>query len=281
MPKPKCPYSFPHKSRAAKVDYICSIGGYSSRDGTFPIEFNVATYDADLDFDNILKLVNQEHGEFTGADAPAEERIWTTAVHNVYEKHKEHLWDWGVESAQRDLFESDTYHMFWNGDRRIDVKLELHGRGGKHLVIRRFEGFDFRDFSADRLRNLLMEQTNADGHCIYDDATLHKGHEWACGGEFVNRLYRYVRQCEVDFTPKKASEAVEYGAAFQVCVQAEAEYDLLTEMLEDRNVVSNAAHIVYEELRHYGRAGRGPEEEQAFVVLCLAAGISPAAIAAM
>ena len=223
--KPKCPYTFPHKSRKAKVDYLTDIGGYHSRNGAYPLEFNVAAY-ADLDFDTLWKLLLEERQTEYPADT-TKRALFEFAARKAYADCSAHLWEWAVEDAQRGLFDCDTYLMLWDGDKPLDVKLGLHGRGGKHLCIEEFEGLTLRGKSPEDLGELLMCQQGPGGEDVYDEPRLRKDFEWQISSDRLDTLYRYVRQCEIDFTPDRAETEVEYQAAYHLGQRADELYAAL------------------------------------------------------
>lgn len=274
-PKFVCPYTFPHKSRKAKVDYITDIGGYYSRDGRYPLEFNVAAY-ADLDFDNLWKLVLEERGE----DFPPNTReraLFEFAARKAYDSCKENLWEWAVEDAQRSLFDDEHYTTLWNGTKPLDVKLGLHGRGGKHLCIESFESVSLKGLSPEELGERLMLQESPDGNESVSDLPRTKwGWKWSIDGKFVDLLYRYVRQCEIDFTSDKAEKEVEGQAAFHLQREASDLYDLLfgktpdsldTKLTEDARLLLHALPTL------------DSDTANAFVRLCVAAGLDVADMA--
>lgn len=273
-PIPKCPYTFPHKSRKAKVDYLTDIGGYYSREGRFPLEFTVAAH-ADLDFDTLWKLVMQERGQ----DFPEGSRqraLFEFAARKAYDSCKENLWEWAIEDAQRGLFEGDTYTMLWDGT-KVDVKLGLHGRGGKHLCIESFESVSLRGLSPEELGERLMLQESPDGNESVSDLPRTKwGWKWSIDGKFVDLLYRYVRQCEIDFTSDNAEKEVEYQAAYHLQREASDLYDLLfgktpdsldTKLTEDARLLLHALPTL------------DSDTANAFVRLCVAAGLDVADMA--
>lgn len=215
--KIKCPYTYPHKSRKAKVDYITGIGGYYSRDGRFPIEFNVCAC-ADLSFDNMWKHICEY---YYVPHSPEETTLFKDACAKVHSEIEDNLWEWGQEAAARDLDPKwgDAYFMLWDGT-RIDATLELHGRGGKHLVIAELEGVKLRGMAEDDLHDYLMAQSDNWGNEVVDAAKLKRGYDWNVHSDTINLMYRYVRQCEVDFTPEKAEASVESSAAYYVYSRA-------------------------------------------------------------
>jgi hypothetical protein len=272
-----CPYTFPHKSRAEKVKYICGIGGYHGDWGRqrWPIEFNIAADRCNMDLEHLSRLVEEDNPSPTD---PTALLLRQEALHNAYEEHKEHLWDWGLEDAQRSLHEADTYKMLWDGVKNLDVEFEQQGRGGKHLVITRFEGVKLEGYTDEELAKALMLQLDGSGNGrgdFDDEPRLRKGYEWSYSNEWIDKFYRYVRQCEIDFTPEKASREVEYQAAFHRAIQAEAEEERLKALLDDRDEVAAAAQDI---LDAWPADGSFPSA--AWRTLCLAAGLSPAALTA-
>ena len=221
MPKLKCPYTFPHKSRKAKVDYLTDIGGYHSRHDSYPLEFNVAAY-ADLDFETLWKLLLEER-QSEYSEGTTSRALFEFAARKAYADCEDRLWSWALEDAQRTVLETDAYTTLWDGT-SLDVKLGFHGRGGKHLCIESFEGITLRGLNPDSLGELLMCQNGPGGEDVLDAPRLKKGFEWQIPGERVDLLYRYVRQCEIDFTSSKAEAEVEYQAAYHLGQRADELY---------------------------------------------------------
>ena len=267
--KPKCPYTFPHKSRKAKVDYLTDIGGYYSRDGTYPLEFSVAAY-ADLDFDTLWKLLLEERQTEYPADT-TKRALFEFAARKAYADCSAYLWEWAVEDAQRGLFDGDTYLMLWDGDKPLDVKLGLHGRGGKHLCIEEFEGLTLRGKSPEDLGDLLMLQESPDGNESVSDLPRTKwGWKWSIDGKFVDLLYRYVRQCEIDFTSDKAEKEVEYQAAYHLGQRADELYAALFGDTDEKVTakLTDDARLILAALPCLDS-----DTANAFMRLCVAAGL--------
>ena len=272
MEKIECPYTYPHRSREAKVSYICGIGGYYSRDGRFPIEFNVAAYGVDFDFEHIWKTYYEEMTPSELKHDPDACTAYYRLARRLYEKHKDNLWEWGQEDACRSIDEDDTHRMLWDGT-AVDVTLELHGRQGKHLVLSAFEGYSFRGMSPDDLRDTLMTQTRPDGYSHVEYETLRTGNTWDWTTAEVDLLYRYVRQCEIDFTPAKASAEIEYQGAscfFNNIVNIEWENE--KQRLADHEAVVACAQT----LRQYLAEKEGAAALRMLHTLSHAAGVSDA-----
>lgn len=270
---PTCKYTYPHKSRAAKVAYICSIGGYYDRHlGTVPIEFNVAAYRADFDFDHIWeKYASECMPHRPDSVTPDIAAAYYNLARKLHAENESYMWGWGQEDACRCLSDDDAYRTLYDGT-QVAVEYGLYGRCGKHLVIVSFEGVSFRGVSSDDLRDMLMRQTRSDGYGHVEYDTLRKGAEWDYSTEFVDKLYRYVRQCEVDFTVDTASNEVEYCGAtcFFHNIVNPAWEDCLKERATHAEVVE-AAQAVREVMRHASASG---EEMTYFATLCEAAQVS-------
>lgn len=241
MAKLKNPYTYPHKSRRAKVNYITSIGGYPDRYTRFPLEFTVGVYYADLDFDSIWSRI--EKSDEWGARKPD---LVKFCVKDVCKEFGNDLWTHAVEDACRSLTECDTYRMLWDGT-PIDAEFSLYGRGGKHLCLTSFEGIILTGMSEDGLEELLMTQGAYGYDDVCDKDTLKNGWEWTIDSKTLDKLYRYVRQCEIDFTSKKASAEVEYQADYLVTQQAIELYDSLFGATDEdhQNNLAGAAPVGY------------------------------------
>ena len=266
--KHKSPYTYPHKSRAAKVEYLCGIGGYSSRWGTYPIEFVVGTYYADLSFDSLWpKALAQENS--TVLPGTREHTLMTYCARQAYEQNEDNLYSDAIDDARMSLLESDAYTYLWDRPDHLGVALGLNGRGGKHLCIQKFLDMDFRGMRENDLRDTLMLQTHPRSlDSCTDSARLKKGYEWDASSEYVDLLYRYVRQCEIDFTSEKASKEVEYHAAYRLYENAEEMYQsMFGEGGGVEGGIQTAAAICLDALD-----ALDVDRIRAFRMLCVAAG---------
>jgi len=266
----KCPYTYPHRSRAAKAAYIAGIGGYSVREGRCPIEFNVGTYYVDLDFESLWAAIKKEFPL-----VPEDERLLREACSKVYEEVKDHLYEWALDDARRNIDEKecDTYYMLWDG-RRVDASWELHGRNGKHLVLVGFEGVKLLGLTEEELEFMLNDQQDDYGNSPDTPSPkLRPGYEWVVPTEQLDLLYRYIRQCEIDFTPQKASQEVSYSAQWILYSRAEDEAVRMREAIAAKDTLQEKAKVLYDAL--------DMEEEElreAWRDLCVAAGLSPSDI---
>lgn len=282
----KIPYKYPHKTRKDRVDYICGIGGYSRfNESHYPIEFNVAAYATDFDFDHLWERYAKNDPEgwlpFKWAEAtPDVVDMYYRLTKRLHKENESCMWGWGQEDAYHSLTDDDTYRMLWDGT-MVKVKLELHGRGGKHLCITEFDGHGFSDVSPEDLAADLMRQTNEQND--YDEETgldkLRRGWQWNWTNKEVETLYKYVRQCEVDFTQEKAAAEVEYQGAFcffNNIVNSEWESELKDKA--DHDAVIGAACEVRMAVNCLQAEGtkldRDAELDAAFALLCRAANVT-------
>lgn len=222
-------YTYPHKSRQAKVDYICGIGGYCTWHNRYPIEFCVRLYDVDNDFDSIWKEILKQNPQLPEDPDCASLRV---RAGMLWAEKSDSYYQWAQECAARSLSEEDcdAYHMLWDGT-KLDVKLALEGRGGKHLVITEFEGHSLSHTSSEALAEAMMERYEYGGWSIWPT-------------EDVNKLYKYVRQCEVDFTPQKASAEVTYLMSSDLYLDAEQALDEQRQSAADAAKIRESAKLV-------------------------------------
>lgn len=274
MAKIKCPYTYPHRSRYDKVQYIVGIGGYTDRYSAWPIEFNVAAYRTDFSFDNLWRKYYLEHTPAELAHDPEACTAYYRLAKRLHGEHEDSLWGWGQEGAYRSLNDGDCYRMLWDGT-MVDVKLELHGRCGKHLVIAEFNGHKLEGLTDSYLQDDLMRQRRTDGyeHVEYD--ILQKGNYWSSwSNEDLNLLYKYVRQCEVDFTTDKASAEVEYQGAFCFFNNiVNPAWKTLKEEMASHDEAVGAAKVIHSYLMAHDALDI-TELDSSFLVLCTAAGIT-------
>lgn len=257
----KCPYTYPHRTRAAMVEYICGIGGYYDHGERWPLEFVVSTHYADLTPDHLWKRA-VEHGEVT------DDALHKQAFFDEFnEWGGDSIWSVATEDAARGIREDDLLQTLWDGT-ELDVGLELRGRGGKHLVLTRFNGFTLSGCSPETLKEALLLQEGPDGDEVVDETKLRRRYEWNVKHDFIVLLYKYVRQCEVDFTSRKASDEVEYQAAWRLAHDAEERAKSLREEIENKEKLADHARSLLAVLED-------DDDVASWRVLCIAAGITP------
>lgn len=267
--KIKCPYKYSARSRQAKIDFICGIGGYRGRGERWPIEFNVSLGSADISFDHLWATYRKEYanqhpdeevGEFKRVTQIAYDRIGSNA-----------LWERAQEDCQRDLSVewTDTYYQLWDGT-PIRTELALRGRCGKHLVLHNFESLILSGMDEDELRESLMSQSDEEGTDIATESRLRRGFSWYYSNEFIDRFYRYCVQCVEDFTPEKASLNLENYAASNLFSDAEMDYAEYVKEKEDHDAIVGCAQT----LRRYLAEREGAAVLQMLRTLSRAAGVS-------
>ncbi len=261
----KAPYKFPCKSRGAMVDYICGIGGYFTgsvytRDH-WPIEFNVALYYADLDFDHLWSIMVKE-----GMDS-VDHPLFKNVACAEYTRIKGRLWE---EAQERLVEQLDEEHVtrLWDGT-DLGIKLSLAGRGGKHLVVEEALGWKMRGWNTDDLRQMLLEQTGPEED-VYE-ATLRRGYSWSTSIERVRKLYQFCVQATVEFTPRKASDTLEYEAASILNGTADSALADAIKDSEDKAANEAAARDLYEGFAD--REGDATADVAAWRRLAVAAGV--------
>lgn len=200
------PYTFPHRSREAMIDYICSVGGrtgdWYGRD-RYPLAFNVKAY-PDLDRQDVYQRIKDNPTDFDMY--PGEFAAFGTEVFDsVWAEYGNQLYDWGLEGAQEDVNDSDTWKCNWHGD-FIPTEFSFVGRNNGHLVVDNWGGLRLKGQSESDLREMLEEREyEADGLT----------ERFALSFDYIRRFYRFVRVWETDFTSKNATQNVEYHATWR------------------------------------------------------------------
>ena len=192
--------------REQLADAIEANGGYISgyRDG-FAIQFNVALYWANLDKDHIYKRVVEGYGEVPMSpllEWDANE-IWSQVQEEMYDRLND-------DDAQRSYSRATAVaYGLTHDENYFDVTFELHGRGGKHLVVESFEGIKLnrscRDFVSD----------------LRDDDGTEFNEVWC------NNLLAMLGEWGGMFTQKKASDEMEYLAAYRMHQRLEEFHDVV------------------------------------------------------
>lgn len=191
-------YRAPLKTRKAILAFLSGRSYYSRiGDNQYYFCWNIKAY-ADLDFDHLLEVYRSELSERQLQDTQ-----WLAQCREVYEKNKETLWNWAIEDAQENTTGGDTYRMLWDGT-FVNVELGFHGRQGGWLCLESFRGARIE-------RESDLEELDT---------------------KELRLLYRYVVQCNADFTQDAARQEVEYQAAStlfnNLCDECE-----LTPLVED------------------------------------------------
>lgn len=178
----EAPYTFPHTTHGAQIEYICDRRGHAH----YPIVFIVKCYHANLDFDHLYEIF-KDSGYLTN-HAP-EYRAFCREQHA---EHHESLWEWGLEDARRGITDDDAHRMVWDSDGpTVTVEFGFAGRSGGWLVVTNYAGANLRGVEIEAF-------------CAELDAAQ------------IEHLYKLIRQWEVDFATDKLTHELEYQAAFNL-----------------------------------------------------------------
>ena len=105
---------------------------------------------------------------------------------------------------------------------------------------------------------------------IDEEYTLRKGWEWEVSTKSLDTLYRYIRQCEIDFTSAKAAQELEYQATWRLHQDAASLYENLFGETPETATASlkESAALLYTTLN-----SGDDDHVSAFRSLCAAAGV--------
>lgn len=226
-----------NKLKQEVYDLLKSNGGYHG--GPFPLSWNVALYDTDTDWESVLpKALTCEEFSFACFCKSTMRR----AIKQVAASYNpESMWESTQEYLWRSLNEDNTYNTCspevlkkWKlDDQYFDVKLELHGRCGKHLVISEFEGIKLYP-----MRNSELIHNSFFLTILKDNEDLYGG---AFSNQWVRRLAAYVEECNKMFTSKKASEEFNFQVVYNIASRIyEAANEIETKRKETRKRTKKA-----------------------------------------
>lgn len=240
-------------SRKKAIDFICSIGEYTSREWRYPFEFNVKAY-PNFDHDHLYALAKADFSfVLDDARTDAEKGQILQLFQRECADMGPHLWERAQEDVWRQTVEDEG--TFWG--ETVKRKLGLVGRGGGHLVIESTDYYELRGMYSDDLREKLEEREGGPNtpyfHCT----------------EGVVELFMLCVQYTVDTSGKKVEEAFENAASWAVWSNVEAEYEDTITKYRKREHLAEAAREIHEMLHAEG------EHQEAFLDICELAGITP------
>lgn len=185
MTTTKCPYTYPHKSKAGMVQYLAShdsYGGWNHPNRGFsPLSWNVKLYNFKTD---------GKQGEFTATESLDD--AW-----EQYTQDTPELFEWVVEDMRRQYSEGE--YTTYPGNDQGDWEFCFAGRSGGHMLLESWKGCGYSiDFLGDFSSEADWEQW-LDGLCFQD----------------LKALYRAVRCMDADFTRDKINREVEYQVSFR------------------------------------------------------------------
>lgn len=253
-------------SRAKMVDFICSIGGYSSRGINSAIEFSIKDYYSNLDVENLWKLLCSVQVD-VGPDPKLPPEHMTLAKHlfwRAHEKCKDRLWDWGVEEAYEGWKDSDAPYETFAGI-HVNWEWQIHGRSSGHLCMTEC-GCINTECSADELR----ERLNAKDR--YRDSAGRWTTEYDISHTEVRNLFIICVQNQVDLDRRNISAEIEYRAARRLWASfCEDELTEAINQYEDRESLSEQAGLILDVLKSDGLIKS--ETVEAFKAICDMAGV--------
>lgn len=241
----------PNSLRRLCADAIRSNAGYSRHYESFPLSWEVGLYDADLSLDNIYKVMLEKHGyqppptdiEWDPNDqwSWAQEDMCDNLFHandayctyspatakryglDYYRFPKRY-----VRRTEKDRCYYPAGKDGWKLEnpyvcKQFDVEFGLEGRGGKHLVIRSFEGRKLEGLTSKDLADKLME---TDGSTRYYGSQEYSNY-------WCRNLLAMIDEWDKCFTSKIASDELEYLAAFRLYHQLEEKASAWREALAE------------------------------------------------
>lgn len=168
-----CPYTFPHRSRAAMAEYLLNRWSRAYHYQAFRFAWDVKTNWCDFTGPSLRK-------HFPDLD-PALDSDWDSYV----ESTDGNLFWQCCEDAGRQVSEGEW--CSYPGDDQGDWEFAFAGRSGGWIVLEKWRGRDMRNPDTYDLAKMPFADLKA--------------------------FYRGIRAADSDFTPAKASSEVEYHAA--------------------------------------------------------------------
>ncbi|UUV43256.1 hypothetical protein RCCWILLIS_84 [Rhodobacter phage RcCWillis] len=193
MTKQAAPYTFPHKSRKAMIEYLMDRNSRGYHYQSYRFCWNVKAHAADFDGDTLRKH---------NADLdPAFDSRWD----DVIENSESLFWSF-CEDAARQI--NDDEWTSYPGDDQGDWEFLFAGRSGGWIVLNKFRGLDARELYSDPAEAADMRKA----YCEPMHGAPSNLDCWPW--ERLKAFYRGIRTADSDFTPAKAAAEVEYQAAF-------------------------------------------------------------------
>lgn len=207
-----------HIARMIERNGGYSGGGYHTP--SYPLEWNVEIgYSAD--WDEALEAAREQFGEF-GID-PFPAPVLKRSIAEVRREYDANIrWEWVRDDMARSLEEDDGLRTCSPGIFRkwgitepksglyFDVKWELVGRCGKHLVLAEFEGVTLRGIGNDDLLEMILNGDECENIANRD----------------LRHLAAYIEECNKMFSRRAIKEEFYYKLGWQLVSDI---YDKCTE----------------------------------------------------
>ncbi len=182
--KTKRPYTYPHKSHKAIIDYLINHKDYKGWNhpyrGYSPLAWNVKVYDVDK--------TGGRKSKYAEPIDPLLDDKWEDFV----TENMDDLWSRIIEDAQSLYIEGD--YCTYPGDDQGDWKFCFGGRSGGWLILSEWKNDNF----------LKMDSKNS-WEDYLDDSSFSN----------LTILYKAVRCMDADFTREKIQDEVNYQMNFQ------------------------------------------------------------------
>lgn len=197
------------KILAKKID---RLGGYSARWDTYPVEFDVSLWPANIDLEDCVeRIISGTSGALEYCDIPKQ---YIGVVAKKVKIKDGIIFDQTVERLQFDLQDCDTFRFIRpeienkygiqqpkNG---YSVTFALEGRGGKHLVIVEFENVELKGINTGTIIELLT--THGDCEPYGDISDPHFTNKW------VLHFLAFLEECQIMFSRNSVKTQAEYAA---------------------------------------------------------------------
>lgn len=249
-------------SRKRMVEFICGIGGYSSRNMRSAIAFNVKTYGAIVNEERMWKMLTSGDIDLgPDTDLPEGEQAAVKALFSrVYKEHEDHLMGWGMEEAYEGWKDSDTPYETWLGE-RVEWEWEPMGRSAGYIGMVACEGIGL-ECSPEDLEATLMER---DTPTALDYIPAEK----------IRKLFIICVQNYLELTQKAASEEVEYRAAWRLWASfMEDQIPAMLEAYRQRQSLGSDACEILRILEDKGRSFKHAGLSDSFKTICTLADIT-------
>jgi hypothetical protein len=246
-------------SRKRMVEFITSIGGYSDRDGRWPIAF-IVKMNPDLDADILWKIASKECDFGIHAWPAAKQTVAEHLFREKHAEHEQHLWEWGQEDMVRSAQEDDWFYSTWLGTEER-FEWSLRGRSGGNLVIDKFAGIHMRNMN---LEEALNEKWDRD---------------FVISTAKVVKLFEFCVQWTCELKRERLEKECQYKAAWTLWANiCEPEFDGRWKAYETRERLADEADELLTIVKVHcetrtGGGSAGCWEVETYRTICQLAGI--------
>jgi hypothetical protein len=194
-----------HKSRSSWPNDYCRFA------------WDVKLYSLDLTYEHLLTIHKASgYCGLKNIDAPEVQALYQERYAG---ENLEYLEQMATEDAWRNVNDTDCFNHLWDGT-NCKAKFGSYGRSGGYIGLKKFLGYDF------------TEGDNAYWNAVFGGNPYPKeSWDWQVWAsdypemsyQDLRLLYKFVVQCNHDFTREKACAEVEYQAAYYLFASHEDE----------------------------------------------------------